>query len=351
MKILQMVDVPWDSGLAHYALVLAQGLKQKGHQVFVSALPGEKPWHKAHRMGLKTIPMIKLKSLGALRRFVREHGIQLINAHTGSTHSLAVASAIGQNIAVVRTRSDARVLRARPGRGFLYKHTHRVISAADYIRKSFVQELKVPPKKVVTVYQGIDADGGGPLSFPKQPVLGIVARLDPVKGHRYLIEAVYLLKAVYPHLRLRVVGQEENTKVRELRAIAERLRVDSQIDFVGFQSDVSKAMRDCSIGVIASTGSEAVSRAALEWMSAGRPVVATTVGCLPEIVQDGITGHLTAPKDAPALAAAIAKLLHDPEKAKSMGGSALSRVKRHFSMPRFIDKTLEVYGAALQELS
>ena len=69
MKILQMVDVPWDSGLAHYALVLAQGLKKMGHQVFVSAVPGEKPWLKAHRLGLKTIPMVKLKNLGALRRF------------------------------------------------------------------------------------------------------------------------------------------------------------------------------------------------------------------------------------------------------------------------------------------
>src|SRR4029077_11552393 len=115
MKILEMVDIPWDSGLAHYALVLAQGLKKKGHQVIVSAVPGEKPWIKAHRLGLKTIPMVKLKNLGALRRFIREHGIDLINAHTGSTHSLAVAAALGQKIAVVRTRSDARVIKRRPG--------------------------------------------------------------------------------------------------------------------------------------------------------------------------------------------------------------------------------------------
>src|ERR1039457_6688026 len=64
MKVLQMVDVPWDSGLAHYALVLSQGLKKKGHQVFVSAIPGEKPWHKAHRLGLKTVPLVSLKGLG-----------------------------------------------------------------------------------------------------------------------------------------------------------------------------------------------------------------------------------------------------------------------------------------------
>ncbi len=351
MKILQMVDVPWDSGLAHYTLVLAQGLKKKGHQLFVSTVPGEKPWHKAHRLGLKTIPMVKLKNLGALRRFIREHGVQLIKAHTGSTHSLAVAAALGQNVAVVRTRSDARVFRNRPGSRFLYTHTQRVISAADYIRKSYLKELKLAPKKVVTVYQGIEVENFSAEALPKQPVLGIVARLDPVKGHRYLIEAIYLLKAVYPNLRVRVIGQEENIKARELRTIAERLRVDNQIEFVGYQADVSKAMNECSMGVISSIGSEAVSRVALEWMASGRPVVATTVGCLPEIVQEGVTGYLAEPKDAPALAAAIAKVLHDPDKAKSMGGSALSRVKRHFAMPLFIEKTLDVYKSAIRECS
>src|SRR4051794_28308572 len=101
MKILQLVDVPWDSGLAHYALILAQGLKRKGHQVFVSAVPGQKPWNKAHRLGLKTLPMVKLKNVAALRQFIHKHGIDLLNAHTGATHSLAVAASIGQKTAVV----------------------------------------------------------------------------------------------------------------------------------------------------------------------------------------------------------------------------------------------------------
>ncbi len=351
MKILQMIDVPWDSGLAHYALVLAQGLKKKGHQVFVSAIPGEKPWHKAHRLGLKTLPMVKLKNLTALRRFVREHHIDLINAHTGSTHSLAVAAALGQKIAVVRTRSDARVIKRRPGSHFLYKHTQRVIAAADYIRDSFIKGLKLSPKKVETIYQGISLDDFTVEPFPKYPILGIVARLDPVKGHRYVIEAMSLLKSTYPSLRLRIIGQEENISVHQLHAMAEELWVDSQIDFYGHQSQIANVMSECTMGVIASTGSEAVSRVALEWMAAGRPVVATKVGCLPEIVQDRITGSLVEPKDAPALASAVARLLHDPDKVKSKGNAGLSRVRRHFAMPQFIENTLDVYKAAIGELA
>src|SRR4029077_4403594 len=130
-------------------------LKKKGHHVFVSAVPGEKPWHKAHRLGLKTIPLVSLKGLGPLRRFVRKHEIDLMNAHTGSTHSLAVAAALGQKVAVVRTRSDSRTIKRRPGSRFLYKHTQGVIAAADYIRDSFLKELKLPPRQVTTIYQGI----------------------------------------------------------------------------------------------------------------------------------------------------------------------------------------------------
>jgi glycosyltransferase involved in cell wall biosynthesis len=350
MKILQMVDVPWDSGLAHYALVLAQGLEKKGHEVFVSAVPGEKPWHKAHRLGLKTIPLVNLKGFGPLRRFLRDQQIDLINSHTGSTHSLAVAAALGQNVAVVRTRSDARAVRRRPGGQFLYKHTQRVVTAADYIRESFLKELKLSPKKVVTIYQGVETSDNPIKPFPKYPVLGIVARLDPVKGHRYLLEALPFLVSTYPSIRLRVIGQEENIKTRQLLAIAARLRVESHVDFVGFQADVAKAMGECTIGVIPSIGSEAVSRVAVEWMASGRPVVATQVGCLPEIVQESVTGFLVPPKDAPALASALARILHEPAKAATMGQKAYAQAKERFGMESFVDKTMDVYKAALGEL-
>lgn len=349
MKILELVDVPWDSGLAHYALVVAQGLKKNGQQVFVSAVPGQKPWLKARRLGLRTVPLATLRGLRPLRRFLKEHRIDLINAHTGSTHSLAVASALGQKIAVVRTRADARGVKRRVGAWFLYRHTHRVIAAADYIREAYLKAIKVPSGKVVTVYQGISLTDFDVSPFPKDPVLGIIARLDPVKGHRYLLEAFHLLKDVYPRVRLRVVGQEENIKTRELRFMAERLRIDHRVSFEGYQADVARVMEGCTIGVIPSTGSEAVSRVALEWMASGRPVVATRVGCLPEIVKDNASGLLVDPKDAPELARALGSLLRNPARIQTMGKAARQRAEQLFGLPRFVEQTLDVYKEALSE--
>ena len=96
-------------------------------------------------------------------------------------------------------------------------------------------------------------------------------------------------------------------------------------------------MAGCTIGVIASTGSEAVSRVALEWMAARRPLIATKVGCLPEIVADKSAGLLVEPKDAPALARALGYLLHNPKVAQSMAQAARKRVEEHFTLPQFVD--------------
>ena len=103
------------------------------------------------------------------------------------------------------------------------------------------------------------------------------------------------------------------------------------------------------MGVISSVGSEAVSRVALEWMAAGRPVVATRVGCLPEIVKDGQSGLLVDPRNASALAQAIGNLLRNRQRLEGMATAARGRVEEYFALNAFADQTLDVYGAALKE--
>jgi glycosyltransferase involved in cell wall biosynthesis len=202
---------------------------------------------------------------------------------------------------------------------------------------------------VVTVYQGISLDDFDVQPFPDRPVLGIVARLDPVKGHRYLLEAVALLKDAYPRLRVKVVGQEENVKQRDLERIADKLGIESIVDFLGYHKSVAERMGECSLGVIPSIGSEAVSRVALEWMAAGRPVIATRVGCLPEVVKEPHTGLLVEPRSAPALAKALSDLLRHPDQMKTMGQAARRRAEAHFALSEFADQTLEVYQKAMKD--
>lgn len=348
MRILQLLDVPWDSGLAHYALALSQGLARRGHRVFFSSVPGEKPWVKAQALGLDTVPYARLCHLASLRRFAVREKIELMNAHTGSTHSLAVGGALGQKIAVVRTRSDARPVRKRVGSIFLFKHTRKVIAAAEYIREHYVETVGLPRDQVVTIHQGIDPGPfGGKGVGPSSPIVGMVARLDPVKGHRYFLEAAALLHSIFPRARFWVMGQEENLRRYALEALAAKLGISKDVEFLGYEKNIAARMAECSVGVVASVGSEAVSRVALEWMAAGRPVVATQVGGLPEIVRTGRTGFLVPPKDSRALAQAIGVFLRDPQKVNVWGQEARRHVEALFSLDRFVKETERVYGEAL----
>jgi glycosyltransferase involved in cell wall biosynthesis len=212
MNILHMVDVPWDSGLAHYALTLASGQQARGHNVWVSTIPGQKPWAKAQRLGVPAVPLATWKSLPNLRRFLIENKIELMNAHTGKTHSLAVMAALTLKVAIIRTRSDARAVRKSFGSGFLFRRTSRVIAAADYVRQDFIRTLGLPSDRVVTIGQGVDTDLYHSAPLPEPPILGIVARLDPVKGHRYLLEALAMLRPQDAVIRLKVIGQSDNIK-------------------------------------------------------------------------------------------------------------------------------------------
>lgn len=349
MKVLHLLDIPWDSGLAHYALVLAQGLQAGGHEVVFGCKPGEKPWDKAARFGLETTPHVSWTGWSGLRDLIRTRRFDIVNAHTGSTHTLAVAAAAGTAARVIRTRSDARPARRSVGTRLLYRRTAKAIAAAAYIREDMVRTLHIPPERTVTVYQGIDLAVFRPAPLPAAPTFGMVARLDPVKGHAVLLQAMQKVTSDFPSLRLILAGQSENIKEADLRRDAVTLRVDRLVEFLGFQPDVPGVMRRCSVGVIASLGSEAVSRVALEWMACGRPIVATRVGCLPELVKDGVTGYLVAPGDPAALTAAMRRLAGEPGTVDRMGQAARADAEARFGLHRFIRETEAVYAAACSE--
>jgi glycosyltransferase involved in cell wall biosynthesis len=183
--------------------------------------------------------------------------------------------------------------------------------------------------------------------LPDAPVVGVLGRLDEVKGHLTLIEAASRIAKEFPSLSVRCAGSDPNGRLSALAARAMDLGLDSRVRFLGRVPDAGAFIDACRIGVVASSGSEAVSRAALEWMRQGRPVVATRVGCLPDLVEDGETGLLVPPNDPAALADALARLLRDGALAAEMGRRGRERFLAQFSLDRFASETERVYGSLL----
>ncbi|HAM36797.1 MAG TPA: hypothetical protein DEB40_13295 [Elusimicrobia bacterium] len=344
MIILQLEDEPWDSGIAHYALTLSIELKRRGHEVHFWGREGSAPLAEAGRAGLKPRGLRRpWLELPALRRELRRLRVSLINAHTGSGHALAAALAAGTAAAVVRTRGDVRPAARHFLARALARRTRAFIAANSRIQ----QELRLgfPGSRVELVFQGI-ADAPRRTPLPESPVFGILGRLDAVKGHEVVMEAAARLKTG----RWLAMGKGDPARRASLERHARRLGLDDAWQFMGFVDDIWPRLGQCRVGVVASLGSEAVSRAALEWMAAGRPVVASGVGCLPDLVEDGKTGFLVPPGDAQALAAALAGFISEPALADRLGAAARERFEKRFCLARFADETERIYGELLGRL-
>lgn len=357
MNILHLIDEPYDSGIVHYALTAARGLRERGHGVAVAGLLGRPPIAQAARMGLQTFGLLPWP-MGwlALRRALRGGSWSLINAHTGSAHAWAAAAGrtLPVPIPLVRTRADARPARRTPGARLLWRRTAGFIAASGRILEEFRSAFRglEPPARAIPPAIDDPHPDDEPVSPPDTPLrIGIVGRLDPVKGHIVLLRAASKLLREAPDAMFVIAGREENLRAWQLRSAAAAFGVARSVEFLGHVPDPFDIMRLCHIGVVASVGSEAVSRVALEWMSMGRPLVAGAVGCLPELIQEGKTGFLVPPNQPEALADRLASLIRNRDLRVRLGLAARARFKDHFLPRRLALETEEFYESILSRLS
>ena len=343
MNILHLHDEPWDSGIAHYAVTLAAGQARRGHRVSFWARVGAPAAACARAAGLQTREVgHPWLSLPFLRQAARRERVELINAHTGSSHSLGAALAAGTAARLVRTCADARLPRGHALARALARRTSAYICAnsalAAHLRRSF------PSARVALIPQGIAAPS--PAALPADPVVGLLGRLDPVKGHETLLDAAALIRGRGLAVVLSFAGTGRLSQA--LAALAKAKLPDGAALLRGRVADPFAFIAGCRVGCVPSLGSEAVSRAALEWMSMGRPVVASAVGGLPDLVEHGVTGLLVKPGDSTALADALERLLRDRDLCERMGAAAGKRFQERFGLERFVSDTLDCYEGALR---
>ena len=290
-----------------------------------------------------------------------------MNAHYGEGFfilALAIKSLQLENpdfkIGLVRTRGEMRPPKNNWFNRIIHqKVADKLIVSSDFVKNLSVNSLNLSGNRIATVYPFVDTekfqmDGGQEklhkkLHIEKDIILiGIVGRLDQVKGHRFFIEAARKVSVKNPNVKFLIVGDEKNIKIKDLEQIAENLGIKNKIIFTGFCTNVSDMMNLCDIGVVASIGSEAISRVAMEWMSVGKPVVGTKVGSIPEIIEEEITGFLVPPGDSNLMAQKIDFLLKNKKKAQIMGKEGRKCIENVFTRDIFIKKMEEIYAEIIK---
>jgi glycosyltransferase involved in cell wall biosynthesis len=168
------------------------------------------------------------------------------------------------------------------------------------------------------------------------PVVGCISRLAPIKGQDVLLEAVAALPGAHALLVGDALFADEAAYAEALRRRAAAPDLAGRVHFLGFRTDTPALLHACDVVVMPSLVPESFGRVVVEGMLAERPVVATRLGAALEVIEDGATGRLVPPGDAPALAEAVGSLLSDPTEAQRMARAGRASALERFSLERMV---------------
>lgn len=220
-------------------------------------------------------------------------------------------------------------------------------------KKDFLKFRICPEDKIEVIYSGVELEAlrRGALSLPCDASgagrghkdvyrIGMVGRLESVKGPGYFIEAAQIISAALPEMEFLVVGDGSMRGALEKLVLERGLK--NKVIFTGWLEDAAGLMKTLDLLVLPSLN-EAVGRSLLEAQAVGVPVVATRVGGVPEVIQDGKTGVLVEPKNPQQLAEAVVALLKDEKRRREMAEAAKAWVDERFSALVMVEKFESLY--------
>jgi glycosyltransferase involved in cell wall biosynthesis len=369
LSILHLLSNRWWTGTAEPVLALTQGLLERQQQVVLGVPAGSQVEDLARKAGIPVLeglqldprfhPWSWLQDVRTLSAFLRRTPIDVLHTHLSHDHWLALSAvtwlnpSAGRTPIYVRTVHTLRRPRALSIRLLLRHGAAHVITVSTTLHHELVERLQVSRSRVTAIAGAVNSQRFHPAlsgarirrefgMSPTTPLVGIVARIAPSRGHLTLIEAFAQVHTAIPAARLLIVGKGEFRPQVEQR-IGE-LGLMEAVIFTGYrEDDLPEVLAAMDVFVLIAPGSEGSCRAALEAMAVGKPVVALRDGALQDIVLDGETGLLIAPHAHTALAHAISRLLRAPEQARQMGLRGRQRIEHVFSRQRQVEEVLQLY--------
>ncbi|MFA7669594.1 MAG: glycosyltransferase family 4 protein [Burkholderiaceae bacterium] len=361
LRILHSEAATGFGGQEQYIHRMMLAMRERGHHLEAVCQPHAKLTERLREENFQVHTMLMdgpanyFRGVARLRRILRQGRFDVLNTHSRRDTMLAgVAGRLAGTPLIVRTRHLAN----RPGSLLSYTIVpHRVTTASDFVRQGLI-ERGVPEGHVATVYPAVELPpltGQSTLRkelklAPNDIVVGCVAVMRALKGHRELIDAMAPLIAERPNLHLVLVGGGAPL-FEEIQAYVEARGLARRVHMLGMRSDVPNLLEGFDIFALA-TRKEASGTVFVEAGAAGLPVVGTRVDGVPEMMQEGSSGILVPLDDVPALTQAIRRLVEDPELRKVMGQAGLEfcRHSGHFSLQAMVERTENAYVRWLGEL-
>jgi glycosyltransferase involved in cell wall biosynthesis len=368
-------------GPAIHAILLTQALDD-GRQ-FASTLvtgvtaPHEGDMHDLARarevrpvilpaLGREVSPLDDLLSLARLVALVRTIRPDIVHTHMAKAGTIGRLAAAICSVPLIihtyhghvfhgyfgptRTRVFLTIERA------LARLSHRIVVVGEGQRDEIAAFGVAPRAKLMPIRLGLELGRflqaeqlrgqlRAELGLPSEaPLVGIVARLVPIKAHEDFLRAARLVLAQRPEARFLIVGDGERRA--ELEALVDRLGLRTAVRFLGWRRDLERVYADLDVVALASRN-EGSPVALIEALASARPVVSTAVGGVPEVVIDEQTGVLVPPSDPARLAEAVLRLLAEPDHARQLAAAGRRHVYPRYDARRLVDDMRALYLAEL----
>ncbi len=369
LSILHLLSNRWWTGTAEPVLGLAQGLLERRQQVVLGVPAGSQVEELARKAGVPLLeglrldprfhPSSWLQDVRTLSAFLRRTPVDVLHTHLSHDHWLALSAvrllnpSRGRVPLQVRTVHTPRPPRSLSNRWLLRHGAAHLITVSSTLQRDLAERLRISSARISVIAGAVDSQRFHPAlsgahirrelgMSATTPLVGIVARLAPSRGHLTLVEAFAQVHTTIPAARLLIVGKGEFRPQVERRI--REFGLAEAVIFGGYrEDDLPEVLAAMDIFVLLAPGSEGSCRAVLEAMAVGKAVVAMRVGALQDIVLDGETGILVAPHAQTALAHAISRLLRAQEQARQMGLRGRQRIEHGFSRPRQVEEVLQLY--------
>jgi len=351
---------------ARYDVTLASGPTAGREGSLEAQIPPGIAFERVPELVRHPDPVRDAAALLRLYRLMHRRGYHIVHTHTTKAGILGrIAARLARTPIVVHTPHGHAFhdYLSRAGSGalvrmerLLARWTDQIVCLTEAERQDHLRLRICPPERFTVIHSGVDidrfrnarSDGAATrqeLGLPcAGPLVGCVARLAPVKGVAYLLEAIPRIRAAIPQATIVFVGDGPLRSTLEDRA--RQLGMDGAVAFLGLRRDVARLLPLFDLVVLPSLN-EGMGKAAVEALAAGRPVVASRVSGIQDVITDGVTGILVPPADPEALAAAIIRSLGDPVAVQGLGRRGQATVDA-YSIEAMIAKIDALYREWLE---
>ena len=349
-------------GTELHLLNLSDQLQRRGHDVTVACRPGKWVESRARELGLKTVGFnvmrqFDVQDFSEIRSFLRAKRPDVVHAHWSTDIVAAGLTGLCERVPVrVLSRHMPYPFKNRVGAA-LYTQLFftNTVTVSDSVRKVLLRS-GVPDKRVEVIHHGTDVEVFQNISVSRESVraelgladsetaIGIIGRIAPEKGHKYLIDA---LNSQIGNDSLKIVVVGNGPDEEKIRGQVAGLGLNDRVRFLGFRDDINNVINALDIVAVPSTWDEPCSAVIQQAMALRKPVIGTTTGGSPEMIFNDVTGFLVPPADSKALANAIIRLAENPALRQELGEAGAARVENLFSLRVMVDKIEALYNRQL----